>query len=70
MSILHGGVGLPTLAQPVYNYIVHGSYSHTNLPLSEVPESTLKFVLQKVVDCTVVMGVTTVYSCLGSYGRK
>ena len=51
MSILHGGNGLPLLALPVYNYIVTGSYTAITVPVSQIPDMTLQFVIRKVCAC-------------------
>lgn len=48
LSILHGGNGLPFLAPPVYKYLVTGSYDSISVSASEIPESTMKFVVEKV----------------------
>lgn len=48
MSILQGGPGLPIFAKPVYDYISAGQFMGVTVPLAEIPDPTLQFVLQRV----------------------
>lgn len=48
MSIVQGGCGLPCLADPVYEYICSGKCTYLDVDNEEIPDSKLKFVVQKV----------------------
>ena len=48
LSIIHGGNGWPFLAQPVFEYIVTGTYHCIDVPTSEIPDPVLQHVIEKV----------------------
>ena len=48
MSVVQGGCGFPFMAQPLYNYIVHGSIKGINVSVSDIPDGTLRFIVAKV----------------------
>jgi len=48
MSVVQGGCGLPCLAEPVYEYICSGKCTYLDVDNKEIPDSNLKFVVQKV----------------------
>ena len=48
MSITQGGCGVPFLAPPVYDYISTRKLPDIRLHLKDIPDATLRFVLQKV----------------------
>ena len=49
MSILQGGNGFPFLADAVYDYFCTGVYTGINVTNEEIPDSTLQFVIEKVL---------------------
>ena len=49
MSICQGGNGFPFFAEQVYQYIVSGKCTGINVDTADIPDYTLKFVLQKVI---------------------
>lgn len=55
MSITQGGSGFPFLAAPVYKYLCTGEYMNINLTNSEIPDPTLRFVLDKVSISAVII---------------
>ncbi len=48
MSIMQGGGGLPFLAEPVYNYLCTGVSTGIEVHNKDIPDHTLRFVLDKV----------------------
>ena len=48
MSVVQGGCGLPCLAGPVYDYICTEKCTGIQVPMNEVPDGQLHFVLSKV----------------------
>ena len=54
MSIAQGGCGIPFLAPPVYDYISTGKLPDVKVHLKDIPDATLRFVLQKVRLCFIV----------------
>lgn len=56
MSITQGGCRVPFLAPPVYEYITTGKLpTDIEVNLRDMPEETLRFVLQKVAVCVYVL---------------
>ena len=66
LSVLHGGKGLPIFSASVYQYIASGSHTSIDVPICEIPDHTLKFIVQKVcigaIDCERVLTLTV---CIG-----
>ena len=48
MSIMQGGSGFPFLAEPVYRYMCTGESTGIVVSNDQVPDHTLRFVLDKV----------------------
>ena len=48
MSICHGGMGIPFLAQPVYDYLCYEKCVGLNVNVTDLPDPVLKFVIEKV----------------------
>ncbi len=48
MSVVQGGGGMPCQAGSVYHYMCTGKCTDVAIPLEEVPQGTLRFVLEKV----------------------
>ena len=48
MSICQGGSGLPFLAEPVYKYVCTGELGEIDIAAEDIPDPSLKFVIQKV----------------------
>ena len=48
MSVVQGGCGFPFLAQPVFDYLVQGHYKGMNVPASDIPDVSLRFIMGKV----------------------
>lgn len=44
-----GGNGLPYLAEPVFDYISSGVYDTSVVPTEIIPDSSLRFVVEKVI---------------------
>ena len=49
MSVVHRGNGFPFLAQPVFEYLISGSYNSIYAPPEEIPDPVLQFVIVKVI---------------------
>lgn len=48
MSISQGGIGIPFLAPPVYDYICSELCTGLSMESADLPDPTLKFVIEKV----------------------
>ena len=48
MSICQGGMGIPFLAQPVYDYLYYEKCVGLNVNVTDLPDPVLKFVIEKV----------------------
>ena len=48
MSVMQGGCGLPFLARPIFDYLVRGQYKGISVPVSQIPDPTLRFIIEKV----------------------
>lgn len=48
-SIVLGGKGLPYLAEPVFDYVSCGRYDTSNVPTEIIPDTSLRFVIEKVI---------------------
>ena len=47
--MVYGGNGLPFLAQPVFEYLLSGSYNAISVPASEIPDPVIQFIVEKVL---------------------
>jgi hypothetical protein len=48
MSVIQGGCGFPFLARPLFDYLVQGHYKGINVPVEDIPDGTLRFIIEKV----------------------
>ena len=48
MSICQGGIGIPFLAPPVYEYLCSEQCTGLSVKVADLPDPTLKFVIEKV----------------------
>ena len=48
MSVLQGGPGLPVLSKHLYNYFTNGVYINLDIKNSEVPDPSVRALLEKV----------------------
>ena len=39
---------MPFFAQPVFEYLVSGTYSGIHVPVTEIPEPIIRFIVEKV----------------------
>ena len=58
MSVLHGGCRFPFLAEPVYQYLVDGLMKGVKMDVTEIPNTTLQFIVKKVIKCTILSSLT------------
>ena len=63
MSIAQGGPGFPFLAEPVYHYIASGKCDGSLIDVSDIPDPTLQFVVEKVTKTSVVVDSLLVHIC-------
>ena len=48
LSVMHGGNRMPFMAQPVFNYLVSGSYAEVKVAATEIPDHMIRFIVEKV----------------------
>ena len=48
MSVIQGGCGFPFLARPLFDYLVQGHYKGISVPVEDIPDGTLRFIVEKV----------------------
>ena len=48
LSIIHGGNGMPLMAQSVFDYLVSGSYNEVNVAVTEIADPMIRFIVEKV----------------------
>ena len=48
LSVMHGGNGMPFMAQPVFDYLVSGPYTEVKVVATEIPDHMIRFIVEKV----------------------
>ena len=48
LSVMHGGNGMPFMAQPVFDYLVSGTYTEVKVAATEIPDHIIRFIVEKV----------------------
>lgn len=53
MSVIQGGCGFPFLARS-FDYVVQGHYKGINVPVEDIPDGTLRFIVEKVHQLVII----------------
>ena len=49
LSVIHGGNGLPIMAEAVFQYLLFESFHASGIPAGDIPDSVLQFIIEKVI---------------------
>lgn len=70
MLIAQGGSGFPFLAEPVYHYMATGKCDGSLIDVSELPDPTLQFVIEKVSITSSVVDSLCLLCCMYNVGQS
>ena len=59
ISVCQGGIGIPFLAAPVYEYLCSEQCVGLSIKVADLPDPTLKFVIEKVHRLLMVLTTPT-----------